>query len=49
MPEKPACILAMEALHVMLEILRRPTSSLASRSTVWMWTPSAEALMDPMS
>lgn len=33
-PEKPACILAMEALQVMLEILRRPASSLASCRTV---------------
>lgn len=48
-PEKPTCILVMEALQVMLEIFRRPALSLASCSMVWMWTPSAEALMDPMS
>lgn len=48
-PEKPACMRAMEALQVMLEILRRPTLSLDSFSAVWTWTPCAEALMEPTS
>lgn len=48
-PLNPACIRAMEALQLMLAILRRPPWSLESLSRVWMLTPSAPVLMEPMS
>lgn len=48
-PLNPAFIRAMEALQLMLAILRRPAWSRESLSWVWMLTPSAHVLMEPMS
>lgn len=48
-PENLARILATAASQVTLEILRRPKSSLERCRTVWIFTPSAEALMVPTS